>query len=345
VVNPNSVIDNDVPEEERMKIHRRVTLSTEHLLRLFRQSWSTVQASSASTDKTGSGDKNLSSVLRARKELMQGLGLPLKDPDRMINRDTGQWSIDRYQLAEEVYATPVVFRANIAYDFLDAEDRKVQQKQLGEMDDEIAGLEALGTAQSGDSAEAQVLQDLKTKRQTFVLAEPWKNPNFYLELNHQGYTLSTTAVYSIYLRTATSFSAGLGLPPFYGTSVGIGYSLGKEYLQQEGDFKVTSQRSLALTSLLTSSVTANVALDRKVTGGLVESYTDSIRLATGFSYASPSQCWGLQALRVKEFGVDDQNASYTLQLSMVFMGQQRSLPNMSSGLIREIREEPSTPQS
>jgi hypothetical protein len=363
VVNPNSSIDNDVPEEERMKIHRRVTLSTEHLVRFFNRSWTPVGAPAASRQVLGqdvsrraaqiagtphiptpdeapekSAPQELgaleSSQERARKELLQGLGLPIQNPDAMINRATGQWGIERFQRSDEIYASPVTFRANIAYDFMDAEEREKQRQSRRLLDEELASLEA------NPAADQNQIQALKTRKQTEVFAEPWKNPDFYLEVNHLGYTLSSTAVYSIYLRTATTFTAGLGLPPFWGTSLGFGYSLGKEYQQQEKDFKVTTQRTMSLASALSPYLSANIALGRQLIEGQPESFTNNIRVATGLAYTSPSQCWGLQALRVKEYGNEERDASYTLQLSMVFMGQQRTLPNMSPGIIREIREEP-----
>ncbi len=358
VVNPNSSIDNDVPEEERMKIHRRVTLSTEHLVRFFNRSWTPVggpavgpsvsqraariagtphsQTTGAASDTEAASELGApeSSQERARKELLQGLGLPVQNPDAMINRATGQWGMERYLRSDEIYASPVTFRANIAYDFIDAEEREKQRQSRRILDEELASLEA------NPAADQNQIQALKTRKQTEVMAEPWKNPDFYLELNHSGYTLSSTAIYSIYLRTATTFTAGLGLPPFWGTSLGFGYSLGKEYQQQEKDFKVTTQRTMSLASALTPYLSANVALGRQLIEGQPESFTNNIRVATGLAYSSPSQCWGLQALRVKEYGTEERDASYTLQLSMVFMGQQRTLPNMSSGIVREIREEP-----
>jgi hypothetical protein len=338
VVDPNSPIDSDLPEEERMKIHRRVSISTDQVWKLFRRHWTVLPQEPTKGPTSGETQpekqKPLDPAEEARRDILEAWqhakhGDMDKEEDfwgpRLIKRG-------RYKLQDDYYETPMTLQANVAYDFLDAEARERQRQEQTQLDEEIRSLEAT------PEADQTTLQDLKNKRLNTRLAEPWKNPTATLGLSYQGFRLSSTGSYSIYLKTMTALGASFAPPAFFSTNISFGYGIGKEYLQREGDFRVTQERSFGLATSLIPRITTNISLTRKVIDGQVSDYTTTVREAAGFSYASPSECWGLQFLREKDFAVDEGNARYLLQLSVIFLGQQRGLPNMSPGIIRQVTQ-------
>jgi len=338
VVDPNSPIDSDLPEEERMKIHRRVSISTDQVWKLFRRHWTVLPSEPGKGGQNGeasaASNKPLDPAEEARRDILEAWQ-HAKEGD--LDRDEDLWGPrlikrGRYKLQDDYYETPMTLKANIAYDFLDAEARERQRQEQTKLDEEISTLEAsLG-------ADPETLKALKNKRLNTRLAEPWKNPSAAVGLSYQGFRLNTTGSYSIYLKTMTALGASLAPPSFFSTNISFGYGIGKEYLQREGDFRVTQERSFGLATSLIPRITTNISLTRKVIDGQVSDYTTTVREAAGFSYASPSECWGLQFLREKDFAVDEGNARYLLQLSVIFLGQQRGLPNLSPGIIRQLTQ-------
>ena len=335
VVDPNSPIDSDVPEEERMKIHRRVSFSTDQVWKLFRRHWavdSSDKAEHAGPEATD-GHK-VDSAEEARRDLLEAWtqakgGTSLEDEDLWARQLARR---GRYRLRDDYYETPLTLRANIAYDFLDAEARAKQRQDQTLLDEELRELEATPGLDPGQ------IQEVLNQKKNIRLAEPWKNPNADIGLAYMGTRLNASANYSIYLKTTTAVGLNLSPPSFFNTNISFGYGIGKEYLQREGDFRVTRERSFVLATSLIPRVTTNISLTRKVIDGQVSDYTTTVREAAGFSYGSPSQCWGLQFLREKDFAVDEANARYLLQLSVIFLGQQRGLPNMSPSVIRQLTQ-------
>lgn len=56
-------------------------------------------------------------------------------------------------------------------------------------------------------------------------------------------------------------------------------------------------------------------------------------------YDSPSECWRLAFARKKEYGVDERNAEYYLQLTVLFLGRSKAAPgNLATGVVRELPE-------
>lgn len=334
VVDPNSPIDSDLPEEERMKIHRRVSLSTDQVWKLFRRHWTLVPGQGAGAGANPEVGGVQDSTEEARRDLLEAWS-HARDGDFTQEEDLwaqGLIQRGRYRLQDDYFETPITLRANVAYDFLDAETRERQQRAQSKIDEEIRRVESSPT---NDPAQMQALRDL---RKGTRLAEPWKNPTVDLGLSSGGFRLNTTANYSIYLKTMTAIGVSLAPPSFFSTNISMSYGVGKEYLQREGDFRVTRERALGLATSLIPRVTTNISLTRKVIDGQAFDYTTTVREAAGFSYGSSSQCWGLQFLREKDFAVDESNARYLLQLSVIFLGQQRGLPNMSPSVIRQLSQ-------
>jgi hypothetical protein len=70
----------------------------------------------------------------------------------------------------------------------------------------------------------------------------------------------------------------------------------------------------------------------KDNAAIVEAYETRL----GASFDAPSACWGVRFLRTKEFDVPEDSAVYLLQLAVTFLGQTRSLPDMSGAVLSRM---------
>jgi hypothetical protein len=317
-----SETDEDVPEEERMKPHQRITLSTNHAWKLFNRSWSESQSPDQPAAASGSPATKETYEQRrerARRELLRSLDQARRERDiatvtdeERVGPDKAAWLDGRkYELRDEYYENPVNFRAEVAYDFLDEKEREKQRKENRET----------------GSKEA--------------LPEPWKDPTAQLQVAHAGFSFSAGVKYSIYARTARELNLGLVFPTFLETNVSLGYNQVKQINLEQNKTTRTRERSLSIATGLIPPVTTYVSLKSRVQDDKAPTHTNGVFAAYGFEYKSPSDCWGLQFAREKEYDEDETSASYVMRLSIVFMGQQRPLPNMSQGVTRQIREEES----
>ncbi len=354
--NPVADLDREVLEEDRMRKHRRVSLMTDHVWKLFNKDWRRIAA--AGNVPPPASNSAETSREKARRELLFNLERPVTSDAEIYNEDTSQYIVDRYQLFEQYYLTPMTFSADIAYDFLDAELREKQKKEQGAVESELTSelsekqnyesQLAAARAQGADATtianlEAQIaarqsrVESLEQEGQGIVLAEPWKDVNARWGLNYSGFSLGTSVIYNLYAKTAKTLSADLTFPSVLSTNFGLGYS--QEKTISIGNASRTRVRSYRLVSSLIPMVQTYVVISQSLKDEDTRSYTKEYKTAYGIKYDSDSKCWGLQFAREKDYGVFEGNATYLLRLSVVFMGQQRSMPNMSPGLEREFKDD------
>lgn len=350
----SSDVDRDVPDEDRMREHRRVTLATSHAWKLLRRSWSVVPKEKApGTNRTPPVDLHE----RARRELIYSLERPVSAASDIYDQTNQAWLIDRYQLQDQYYESPVDLDAEVTYDFLDADLREKQRRENAAVDAQLAPAEAavaetqaaLAAAEAAPTPDTTRIEQLKQslrvqqtqaasiRAQRQTLAEPWKDPTVVLRMRYAGWTFGTTARYSIYAKTARELDMNLGLPTLFQSNLSLGYTVSKNIDLNQRTFSRTRERKLFLATSLIRPVTSYISLRNRTIDNEVPSYTNSTYVAYGFEYKSPSRCWGLQFAREKDYYKEEDQATYLLRLNVIFMGQTRGLPDMSPAAVRELR--------
>lgn len=354
----NSSVDLEVLEEDRMREHRRLSLSTDHIWKLFNKDWRRIAAGTVETATENNAQETSSE--RARRELLFNLERPVTSETDIYDENSNQFLVDRYQLYEQYYLSPMTFHGDVAYDFLDAEVREDQKRSNRPIDDDIkgevqarSGLEEQLAAEKAKAApDASVVSALEgqiigrtnriaaLEKTKAVLAEPWKEANFRLGFNYAGFSLGTNVTYNIYAKTAKNVGASLALPTVLKSNFSLGYTLEKKFIS--GEVSRTRVRSYRLATSLIPMVTTYAALSHRLIDGKPRSYSVDFKTAYGMRYDSDSKCWGLQLAREKDYSKEEGEATYLLRLSVIFSGEQRNLPNMSPGLEREIKDDNET---
>jgi|GEM_PF-952789 len=309
--NPNPAIadvDSDVPDEERLNPYQRMTLSTDHTWSLESEGWQRL-VGVAPVPEPVPGESMES---RARRELSSALERPVSSVSSMYNEETQKWLIDRFQLITGNRGTPLSFHADIAYDFRDARVREQLKEQNANL--------PLGATPA-------------------TLVEPWKPINASLGFSQSGWSLNLGTVYNIYRHAPLTESAYLTSPVVGSSRATVGYTLTKSYQAGSNSFQRTSLNSLALDSGIVPNFTAFVRVGKQKIDGRPTDYTTTYRTAFGVKYVSPSSCWGLQFAREKDYSVLESQANYVLRLSVIFMGQERPLPDMSGSFIQQASSE------
>lgn len=330
--------DNSVPEEERMSRHRRVTLITDHIWKLFRRGWTKVPGTAAGAAKKDEGGASVPAESpedlqeSARRELLAER--PMSGIEDLYDETNERWLIDRYRLSDDYYEAPVTFHGDIAYDFLDAERRPEDMERRRALADELAAEEA----SSGPDSKAA--KAARARYNASLPAEPWKDLNVVLGMNYAKWRFRAASAYGIYLRTSKTLSLSLAPPSFFATNISLGYTLEKTHNASGGPPLATRERSFKLATSLIPKVVTDIRVSRQTQDERAESYSQDYAVATGVTYNSPSKCWGLQMARVKDYAKDEANATYLLRLNVIFMGEQRGLPDMSPGLRRQAGEDP-----
>ena len=306
-----------ISEKYRIDKNRTITFSTNH-------SWSTY-------NKQQPGKK-----LPQKNQISASDTESLKEQARLeILHYLSQSFPDGSESFKEVnYNTPVHFHADISYDFEKLEERK-------KAEEERSSIEAENSLLPSDDPRRQPLPELP---------EPWSTLNTSLNVRANGYSLNKTMSYDIYKKVATKLAFGLSLPSFFATNVGLTYTIEKqpEPSDDQGNFKLkkTTTRSAAISSnfipyfnLLGSYSIRDIEAGDDGDAG--EPNQNERQYKSGFSYESPSDCWGLSFLRTVDFGRDNREAEYRVELNIIFMGTQRTLPNMASSLLRGVSKEES----
>ena len=342
--------DDAASVEESMQTHRRITLSTNHRWKTYKQNWIIERASLKETEEA---ETQKSFRERAIKELMfsqdrlvksyheiystppqdvltDPLSEPLETttgsregkevPLRILKPSSVDWHINRYRLLDQNPIEPITFSASITYDHEQEKRRKATIERNREIESE----------QGGDSPDIVPYVNLP---------EPWTGPTMSLGLTWGGYVFRAAVDYHMYLRTSRSMDLSLSLPRFLETSLTLGYNLQKapQYIQETDTlvFRNTRTRSLSLSSSLIPYVDTDIQLMRVSVEGEPK---DQYETQYGLTYMSHSGCWGLRFLRSKLLNEDERDARYLVQLTIVFLGQSRQ-QDVSASLVRELRGE------
>ncbi len=250
-------------------------------------------------DKLGMGQSHFTFEELARRELLRVQDLPVRSFSDIMSADRSKWFVNRYQLMETDYLEPVYTKASISYDKMKAERR---------------------------------LRDGPTTEN-----EPWSLLESESGVNLLGFGVSNLTRYNIYARGNTLVKFNLGLPSFFSTNFNYAHVIDSALQKDAQDnyiFTRTTTREISLaTTLLDPLLTAYRYGRRNIEDGTSEpQYSQKLDLI----YRSPSKCWTLNFSREKPYDQTELNASYLLELSVIFMGQGTGLGNFSGPAIREI---------
>ena len=331
--------DDGTSAEKIMAQHQRVSFSTSHIWRAFDEGWQilpgvtpkkkvnpdmkdreTETANQATALDEKPRPERDDSQERARRELLYSLDRPVTDELDMLQ---GQdFLVNRYQLQKTNSHDVVSFNAGIGYDYLKAGRREEIRKQRRDIES--------GSA-PGNLADVTDLNDPDVR--------PWDPAEINLSVFAFNLSLSNSMTYNIYDRVPTRLDFALSFPTVFQTSTAVGYEILTAVTRKDGEVyldRTRTRRASAVTSLIPRLATTIDYRTRILdsTDGLQE-----YQLGVGFLYSPPSKCWQLQLARTKDFTTNERDASYFLQLNVVFMGQARSLPNMSPQVTRQIRDE------
>ncbi|MFW7377564.1 MAG: putative LPS assembly protein LptD [Oligoflexus sp.] len=317
----------DVSNEETMVPHQRITLATQHRWRNVRRLLN-IDYGELQTPTDDENEQKLMDLHeQAKLELQRSVDQNITSYNDMFDEqnDKVEWYVNRFRLTDQNLGEPVSLSAAITFDF---EQEKLRQEQI----ERNRELRALSEQLVGDEA-----AEMRNRIVPYVnLPESWIGPFVNLGLNWDGYRLNTSVIYNLYKKASTNTIFSLGLPPFYRTSVSFGYVLEKspELVAGTNDvlFRISRTQSMSLSTGLIPRVSTGVSLiQRKVEGASQGQYGTSVNIA----YTDPSGCWGLRFIREKDLNQNEENANYILQLSVIFLGNQRA-GDISPALQREI---------
>ena len=228
------------------------------------------------------------------------------------------WHINRYRLIDENRIVPLSLSAGISYDFEQEKRRREQIKRNEQLTAEGRSDEVVSY---------------------FNLPRPWSGPHVNAQINVGQYSLNVSLDYNLYERTSRNIDFSLGIPGFYETSLALTYSLGKnaEYNAEEDSllFRKTGTAQARVSSALIPYIHTDLLLIQKTVEGQPK---PSYETQFGISYMSDSDCWGLRFLRSKPLNVEEKDANYLVQLTIIFLGQSRSL-DVFTPLVRELKGE------
>jgi hypothetical protein len=325
--------DDGATVEDSMVNHERITLDTSHRWSSFKKAWTILPGIPKATE----AGKNETLRQKARRDLIYSLDRPIESHQDMFD-ETGTWFINRYQLNEAERIDPVSLSGSITYDFVQARLR----------DEALARNRAIEReAESAPSADAK--ERILTARTRYLdLPRPWDGPKGTVGVGLLGYSLANTMTYDIYARSVKDQVFSLGIPPFFGISWSLGYTVQRNFEKPPNatgfdayQARKTNTRSLGMATPLIPRVSTTLALSDREVERLdydppAAKDNNNYRSVLSMDYIDDSGCWGLRFLRTKDFGVLEENASYLLQLSVIFMGQQRG-QNVAPAILRELK--------
>jgi hypothetical protein len=291
--------DDHIGPMDYMNEYQIVTFATSHRWKLFNEIWQTTLGEENPQQKDEIA--KLSYEEKARRELLYSMDKPVRSANDIFSSDQTRWFTNRYQLLETDYQEPISLDASISYDRL----KDIKRSKEGRTRDN----------------------------------RPWTDVDSNLALSFAGWGLSMASKYNIYDKSQSKLTASLLPPSFANTNLSLGYTVERlPYTSESGglSYRATKERTITVVTSLTNPVTASWSYSRKDKEN--EAPATDYRQKISMVYGSQSGCWGLGFAREKGYGIDENSASYLLQLNVTFMGQTRDLPNMSSSLERELKK-------
>lgn len=293
--------DDNINTEEYLNQYQLVTFATSHRWKVFNELWQRKDPDDHKDAQSGSTRSNITWEERARRELLYSIDHPVKSDEDMFSdaNDQTKWFINRYQLLNTDYIEPVSLSGNISYDYLKETKRKKEEEKS-------------------------------------VATRPWSEAEGSLSVNAYRWTFTDQSKYNLYDRIATKHAMTLTPPGFFSSNVSLGYSLNQAAVGEGPNrqllYKPIKERSVSVVTSLTAPIYTTYTWSLREEKDVDPQYRQKISLV----YNSTSRCWGLGFSREKDYGVNERDASYLLQLSVIFMGQQRDLPNMGGVIEREL---------
>lgn len=233
----------DVPEQDHMVSHKRISFSTNHTWDIFTRGWERIAGDPSAAEK----EKRLSYKERARRELLYSYDRPVSGLEDMYDTETGSWYINRYSLQESDKVRAAGFSASISYDFekVEAREKEKERRRKGLSEDK---------GQIG-------------------LPKPWSNPNFKLGFNLFGVSLSNELEYDIYQKRPRRQKFKLTPPSFYSTTISFGYIIDDEAIYDSDIktqlFKRTEERYTNISTGLIPNVMLTGWFGRKTEKSLI----------------------------------------------------------------------------
>jgi lipopolysaccharide export system protein LptA len=300
--------ENDIPLTETMTPHRNIRLSTSHTWDIFNLNWKKIPAKNSTKERSKQSLHD-----QALQELRFSGQIRRRSLEDIYDFSKDEWSIDRYTLEESDHKRFLSFDSAVSYDFIQAEKREAIGKKV----------------QSGESGPVPETR----------MPQPWTPIYANAQLNVFSVTARNTTVYNIYYRKAVEQNFILYLPPVLQTGTYVGYNISEDPVETE-DLEIIFKRREELYYGLQSSFFRNIGISgwygkrssRLPDGGPVEQQYQTI---FGLQYLSPSDCWRLAVNRQKRYDYDEKKAEYLLQLSVVFLGSERSR-DLSPSVVRYI---------
>lgn len=298
-----------IPEVEMMTKHRRVIFSTAHSWRIYKRGWSLLPGKQKLSEQEAEAESKTFHA-RALRELRFMGDQPVTHEDEIFDEE--DWLINRYQMNQFDFYTPVQLSSSISHDYLKEEQRQKQKRLIREA----------------------VLPE------TTNLIEPWSTLNSQLTLNLANWVLASNSEYNIYLKQAEKVNLTLRLPTIIKSSLSVGYTVESDDPITNPDtgivtVKKTQTRSIGLSTGLIPNVGLTTSYSRRNRDNEKETY----RTRVGITYSDSSDCWQLNLIRKKDFDEQEQQASYVLSLAVLFAGQKRAFPNLARPALRQVKSD------
>ncbi|MFK7871702.1 MAG: hypothetical protein AB8C84_00830 [Oligoflexales bacterium] len=306
-----------IPDEHAMIPHQRIVFHTNHDWQIFKQQWGQVPGANT----TSPAHETI--LQQAERELLFQLDQPIRSVDKLMTKK--QWISHRYRRTEVGHQTPLHFDAETSWDRLKEIRRTAQLSNNKHLEQQA------DTADTLESATALLAQRVPYSE----LIQPWSPIYSHLNFHWKQWSLNSTFTYDIYNRITPHMAITVTPPEFYKNHFNFGYVIERKVTGHTDQLQ--SARTLSKSIHTQSYMISNVHLRFEYTQRITEGQDKpTYRKALGASYTSPSQCWGLQLARQKEFEQDERHPNYTLNLVVHFGPQTRSFGNMATALTREL---------
>ncbi len=347
--------DDAVSLENAMQTHQMITFETGHSWKTYRKSWTTntgipkpeegrrkkrpetyreraIKELTYSQDRLVGGYRDMFTenfpappprkLTEDEKVLDQAKDEPPEPPEPppepMLGPTGVNWHINRYRLVNTDVREPFGFSSKISYDF---EQEKRRQKQVN-LNREIE-------ARDGEDGQGIVPYS--------QLPRSWIGPITGLGFGWGAYSLGIIIDYDMYVRTSRELTLNFGLPPIFGASVGASYRMSKAVSDNRElgilEFRRTRYTDLYFSTDVIPKVMTKAKYQKKSVEG---EPNDTYETVVGFTYLDNSGCWGVELLRQKLHNQLEPDASYIINLQIIFMGQSRG-QNVSSGIVNKIK--------
>ena len=308
-----------------MHPHQIVSFSTSHSWRAFSRNWIPKEGAKK-VDPNTSGDYE-----DATKDLVTSDEKVVKETFRERARRELVESVDR--------------SLNSLQDIVDPKNpNQIITKQYKRNDFDVVEPLRISSSISYDRVKEDLRRKAVASGQTDGLPEPWSEASLVANMAAYQFVLNADARYNIYKRYVGATNLSLQLPGFFSSSASLGYTILREAFENNGSlsFKLTNTRSVTFSTSLIPRISALVRLEEK-SGDIPEAREKLYyRTVVALAYSSPSECWGLNFARSKDYGVDERAAVYTLQLGVVFGGASRSFSGLEKSILKEVREKQNT---